>query len=164
MKSHQYTNKIWSFWLQHTLTWIFRVRIIFFSLSCNHINMQACLEAWQILLKMRNMEKEQKASNTAGTIESPSAQNFWHPQFDRAEQRLAWEIFLGGSKAAVYSVQKVSYSGLGHWQLTVDNVCRGHCPHSSSPVVINKLSIISAFCSRFSISFIVLYCELHSKL
>lgn len=67
--------------------------------------MQACLEAWQILLKMRNMEKEQKASNTAGTIEGPSAQNLWHPQFDRAEQRLAWEIFLGGSKAAVKSVQ-----------------------------------------------------------
>lgn len=48
------------------------------------MNMQACLEAWQILLKMRNVEKEQKAFNIAGTIECPSAQNFWHLQFDGA--------------------------------------------------------------------------------
>lgn len=39
---------------------------------------------------MRNMEKEQKALNAAGTIESLSAQNFWHPWSDGAvfgEQR-----------------------------------------------------------------------------
>lgn len=32
--------------------------------------MQACLEAWPTLLKMKNVEKEQKASITAGTIEN----------------------------------------------------------------------------------------------
>lgn len=78
------------------------------------MNMQACLEAWQILLKMRNVEKEQKALNAAGTIESLSAQNFWHPWSDGAvfgEQRtrLAWGMVFREVKLQerLYSVQKV---------------------------------------------------------